>query len=132
MSSSMLPVTAIATTATRTNAKVPADSIVSIRFVTVLLLSLSVADRFLAMRPCVPCHHGHLTDDLAAAHLQLRFDHNPAPVRVLAHFPEPHPAFLTDHLFPLDAVGRLRKESRSQVLGDLRLPAQLEGGGLRG
>src|SRR5215212_1337579 len=89
------------------------------------------AATFLAMRPCVACHHIHLADDLAAFCLQRRFDHDPVPVRVLARLPERHP-ILADVAIPLDAVRRLLAEGRSQVLGYLRLSAELEGRDVRG
>jgi hypothetical protein len=79
-----------------------------------------------AICPCLPCHHVNLADDLAITHLKGRLDHDATAVRVLARLPERHP-LLADN-FPLDAVRRPLAEDRPQVLGDLRLPAQLEGG----
>jgi hypothetical protein len=85
----------------------------------------SLADLSLAIRLCVHRHNVYLADDLAVGYLQRCFDPHPTAVRVLARFPERH-AVLADDL-PLDAVRRPLAEGRSQVLGDLRLSAKLEG-----
>jgi hypothetical protein len=74
----------------------------------------------------VVSHHIFLPEDLAVAHLQRRLDQHTAAVRVLARLPERDP-ILANNL-PLDAMRRLLPEDRPQVLGDLRLPAKLEGG----
>src|SRR4028118_955905 len=58
---------------------------------------------------CVLYQHVDLTDDLAAAHLERRFDQHAAAVRVLASFPKLHPSVAHDN--PLDAV-RGRSEER--------------------
>src|SRR5919112_2262918 len=91
----------------------------------------SPAAPLLATRPCVACHHIHLADDLSVAQLKRRFDHDPAPVRILARLPECHP-IPTDGGFPLDAVRRLLAEGCSQVLGNLPLAVELERGNVRG
>src|ERR671917_578240 len=91
---------------------------------------LSSADLFLTIRPCVLCHHVYLTYDLAIAQLQPGRDSHPAAIRVLARFLERHPLLADD--LSLDAVGHLLAEDRSQVFGDLRLSAKLEGWILRG
>ncbi len=83
------------------------------------------------MRPCVACRYIYLADDLSVAHLKRRFDHDPAPIRVLARLPECHP-ILTDGGIPLDAVRRLLAEDRSQMLGYLSLSAELKGRGAWG
>src|SRR5918998_5522450 len=85
----------------------------------------SLADLFLAIRPCACGHHLDLADDLGVAHLQRRVDPHPAAVRVLARLPERHPILAGDS--SLDSMRRLRAQHRSQVLGDLCLPAKLEG-----
>jgi hypothetical protein len=85
----------------------------------------SLADLFLAIRPCACGHHLDLADDLGVAHLQRRVDPHPAAVRVLASLPERHPILAGDS--SLDSMRRLRAQHRSQVLGDLCLPAKLEG-----
>src|SRR3712207_7196794 len=62
-------------------------------YTTLFRSRFPTVDLFLSIRPCVPCHHVHLTDDLAASHLQRRLDHDPTPIRVLADLPERHPLF---------------------------------------
>src|SRR5215217_7241654 len=151
--SPVLPVAAMSAQAERTSTNIPTDRITSVRFTISFspfrLPACSVeddlteglhpladsrmgcskgwssADLFLSIRLCVLCHHVDLTDDLAGAHVQRRLDHNSAAVRVLARLPERH-TILADDLF-LDAVRRLLPERRSQVFGDLRLSAKLEG-----
>src|SRR5215203_522057 len=78
-----------------------------------------------AIHMCVVSHHINLLDDLAVSHLQRRLDQHTVAVRVLARLPERHP-ILANYL-PLEAVRGLLPEGRPQVLGDLRLPAKLEG-----
>ena len=74
----------------------------------------------------VVSHHIFLPEDLAVAHLQRRLDQHTTAVRILTLLPERHPILADD--LSLDAVRRLLSEDRPQVLGDLRLPAKLEGG----
>ena len=92
-------------------------------------LPLYAAGLLLAMRLRVHCHHVHLTDDHAVAHLQRCLDHEAPAVRVLASLPERCP-ILTEVL-PIDAMGRPLVEDRPQVLGDFRLATKLEGGNFR-
>src|SRR5215212_7100965 len=89
------------------------------------------AATFLAMRPCVACHHIHLADDLSVEHFERRFDPHPSAIRVLARLPERHP-ILTDVAIPLDAVRRLVAEGRSKVLGYLTLSTEFERVSVRG
>src|SRR5215213_6063667 len=70
-------------------------------------------------------HHINLTDDLAVAHLQRRLDQHTVAVQILARLPE-RDSILAEDL-SLNAVRGLLPEGRSQVLGDLRLSAKLEG-----
>ena len=64
---------------------------------------------------CVLYQHVDLTDDLAVAHLERRFDQHTTAVRVLATFPKLYPPLV--HGDPLDAVrGPLTVDS-PQVLG---------------
>src|SRR5215217_2015582 len=152
--SPVLPVAAMSAQAERTSTNIPTDRITSVRFTISFSpfrlpacsveddlteglhpladsrmgcsKGLSSADLFLSIRLCVLCHHVDLTDDLAVVHRQRRLDQHSTAVRILTLLPEPHPLF-ADNL-PLDAVRRLLPEGRSQVLGDLRLSAKLEGG----
>jgi hypothetical protein len=73
----------------------------------------------------VVSHHINLTDDLAVAHLQRRLDHHTVAVQILTLLPKRHPIIAND--LSLDAVRGLLPEGPSQVLGDLRLSAKLEG-----
>src|SRR5918994_7949852 len=85
----------------------------------------SLADLLLAIRLRACGHHLDLADDLGVAHLQRRVDPHPAAVRILARLPKRYPILAGDS--SLHAVRRLRAQHRSQVLGDLSLPAKLEG-----
>ncbi len=83
----------------------------------------SAAGLFLAIRPRAPCHHVHLTDDQAVAHLQRRLDHDAAAVRVFAPFSKRRPPLVRD--LSIDAVRGLLCVDRLKVLGYPRLPAKL-------
>ena len=74
---------------------------------------------------CSTCNNIRLAGDLSVVHLQRRFDPHPSAVRVHASLPEHHPIFVGDS--SLDAVKRLLAEDRSQMLGNLRFSAKLEG-----
>src|SRR5919107_817249 len=91
----------------------------------------SPAAPLLSRRLCVACYHIHLADDLSVEHFKRRFDHYPAPVRVLARLPERHP-ILADVGIPLDAMGRIVAEGRLKVPVYLPLSTELERRCVRG
>src|SRR5829696_3162376 len=157
--SAVLPVAATSAKARRTSASIPTDRITSVRFAMSIppfhLPAWSVEDGLtegppslgespdgcvsggwslsdpcVAFRLWILCHHVNLTNDLAVAHLQRRFDRELASIRVLALLPKRH-SILADDL-SLEAVRRLLPEGRSQMLGYLHLSSQFEGRDVRG